>query len=92
MVQPGDLSPRRLREARRPATAQELDDFETDVLARFVLARAAAGVKDDMVRGDDGHLEQLRNWFDRPLWEMEPGRDLPPYRPGEARSRPGRAS
>lgn len=63
---------RELREARRPATAQELDDFETDVLAGFVLARAAAGVKDDTVRGDVCHLEQLRNWFERPLWEMEP--------------------
>lgn len=63
---------RDLREARGPATAQELADFETDVLAGFVLARAAGGVKDETIRGDIGHLEQLRDWFERPLWEMEP--------------------
>ncbi len=64
---------RDLREARGPATVQELADFETDVLAGFVLARAAGGVKDETIRSDIGHLEQLRDWFERPLWEMEPG-------------------
>lgn len=24
------------------------------------------------IRGDVGHLEQVRTWFGRPLWEMEP--------------------
>lgn len=33
---------RDLRESRVPATAEELADFETDVLTGFVLARAAA--------------------------------------------------
>ncbi|OJF12350.1 site-specific recombinase XerD [Couchioplanes caeruleus] len=63
---------RDLRQARRPATADEIAAFETDVLAGFVLARSAAGLSDDTIRGDVGHLDQVRTWFGRPLWEMEP--------------------
>ncbi|MET9359189.1 site-specific integrase [Streptomyces sp. NPDC006617] len=50
----------------------ELDAFETDVLAGFVLARASAGLTDGTIQGDVGHLEKVRDWFGRPLWEMEP--------------------
>ena len=63
---------RDLREARAPAGPEELAAFETDVLAGFVLARAAAGLSDDTIRSDVLHLEQLRAWFGRPLWDMEP--------------------
>ena len=42
------------------------------MLAGFVLARAAAGLSDATIRSDVAHLEQLRAWFRRPLWEMEP--------------------
>jgi hypothetical protein len=42
------------------------------VLARFVLARAAAGLSDSTIRSDVLHLEQLRAWFGGPLWDMEP--------------------
>ncbi|MEW2425961.1 hypothetical protein AB0911_36140 [Streptomyces nigra] len=38
----------------------------------FVLARASAGLADGTIRGDVGHLEQMRSWFGRQLWEMEP--------------------
>ena len=41
----------------------ELAAFETDVLAGFVLARAAAGLADNTIRSDVSHLEQLRAWF-----------------------------
>ncbi|MEU9763880.1 hypothetical protein ACFYYY_08100 [Streptomyces sp. NPDC001834] len=34
---------RDLREVRAPVSAEELEQFETDVLAGFVLARASAG-------------------------------------------------
>lgn len=61
-----------LRERRVPATEEELADFETDVLAGFVLARASAGLADATIRGDVYHLELIREWFDRPLWEMQP--------------------
>ena len=63
---------RDLREARAPASVEELADFETDVLAGFVLARAAAGLADGTIRSDVGHLEQVRTWFGRPLWELDP--------------------
>jgi integrase/recombinase XerD len=63
---------RDLREARAPAGPDELAAFETDVLAGFVLARAAAGLADATIRSDVLHLEQVRAWLGRPLWEMEP--------------------
>ncbi|MFJ7592218.1 hypothetical protein ACIQZO_33610 [Streptomyces sp. NPDC097617] len=63
---------RDLREFRDPVSAEELEQFETAVLAGFVLARASAGLADGTIRGDVGHLEQMRSWFGRPLWDMEP--------------------
>lgn len=63
---------RDLREYRAPATPEEIADFATDVLAGFVLARASAGLADGTIRSDVGHLEQVREWFGRPLWEMDP--------------------
>ena len=63
---------RDLREHRTAASAEELADFETDVLAGFVLARASAGLADSTIRSDTGHLDLIRDWFGRPLWEMRP--------------------
>jgi integrase len=63
---------RDLREHRTAASPEELGQFETDVLAGFVLARASAGLADGTIRGDVSNLEQVRTWFGRPLWEMEP--------------------
>ncbi|MFJ9380941.1 hypothetical protein [Streptomyces sp. NPDC101455] len=63
---------RDLREFRAPASTEELEAFETVVLAGFVLARASAGLADGTIRGDVGNLEQMRTWFGRPLWDMEP--------------------
>jgi len=63
---------RDLREARTTAGPEELAAFETDVLAGFVLARAAAGLSDSTIAGDVIHLEQVRGWLARPLWEMQP--------------------
>ena len=63
---------RDLREHRVPTTEEELADFETDVLAGFVLARASAGLADSTIRSDTGHLDLIRDWFGRPLWEMRP--------------------
>src|SRR5262252_8523846 len=61
-----------LRVTRAPATAEDLEALETDVLAGFVLARAAAGLSDGTISSDVMHLEQARAWFGRPLWEMQP--------------------
>jgi integrase/recombinase XerD len=63
---------RDLRDARAVAGPDELAAFETDVLAGFVLARAAAGLADATIRSDVLHLEQVRAWFGGPLWDMEP--------------------
>jgi len=63
---------RDLRQHRPPPLAEELEQFEVDVLAGFVLARASAGLTDATIRGDISHLEQLRAWYGRALWEMEP--------------------
>lgn len=63
---------RDLREVRPPASADEIEQLEVDVLAGYVLARASAGVTDATIRGEVSHLEQVRAWFGRPLWEMEP--------------------
>jgi hypothetical protein len=63
---------RDLREARAAAGPEELAAFETDVLAGFVLARAAAGLADSTIAGEVIHLEQVRGWLGRPLWEMQP--------------------
>lgn len=68
----GVTAVRDLRSVRPPASAEELERFETDVLAAFVLARSAAGLTDSTVRGDLSNLEQIRAWFGRPLWEMDP--------------------
>ncbi|WP_329406793.1 site-specific integrase [Nocardia vinacea] len=63
---------RELRDRRDPATPEQIAEFETDVLSGFVLARAAAGLADNTIRADLSNLEQVRTWFGRPLWEMEP--------------------
>ncbi|WP_433195754.1 tyrosine-type recombinase/integrase [Nocardia sp. CA-107356] len=63
---------RDLRVHRSAASPEELEAFETDVLAGLVLARAAAGLTESTIRGDVGNLEQIRDWFGRPLWEMTP--------------------
>lgn len=63
---------RDLRELRAPAGEEELAAYEVDVLAGFVLARASAGLSDATIRNDTNHLELIRGWFERPLWEMAP--------------------
>jgi site-specific recombinase XerD len=63
---------RDLRSVRPEPGPQDIADFETDALAGFVLARASAGLADSTIRGDVGHLEQVRTWYGRPLWEMQP--------------------
>lgn len=42
---------RGLREQRAPADPEELAEFETDVLAVFMLARASAGLADATIGG-----------------------------------------
>ena len=66
-------------EARAPAGPEELADFETDVLAGFVLARAAAGLADGTIR-----FTSLASsaWTTRPpsgtCWSRPQSNTLPP--------------
>ncbi|WP_337824594.1 tyrosine-type recombinase/integrase [Amycolatopsis sp. A1MSW2902] len=87
---------RDLRDLRAPETPEDLADFETDVLAGFVLARASAGLVDSTIRNDTNHLELIRDWFGRPLWEMQPpdadvyfGKELRDARPSTRTGRAG---
>lgn len=63
---------RDLRELRAAVGPEEIERFETDVFAGFVLARCAAGLSDNTIRSDVSHLEQVRTWFEKPLWDMLP--------------------
>jgi integrase/recombinase XerD len=63
---------RDVREERVPAGPDEMAAFETDVLAGFVLARAAARLSDKTISVDVSKLEQVRAWLGRPLREMRP--------------------
>jgi hypothetical protein len=60
-----------LRARNAPLTEDEVADFEVDVLAGFVMARASAGMADSTIRNDSNHLELVRRWFGGPLWEMQ---------------------
>ncbi|MFD5875853.1 tyrosine-type recombinase/integrase [Streptomyces sp. NPDC060322] len=62
---------RQIRRALEP-DLQTVEDFETEVLSGFVLARAASGISDGSIRREVGDLDLMRSWFGRPLWEMEP--------------------
>jgi hypothetical protein len=44
-----------------------------------VLARSSAGMADSTIRGELSTLEQIRDWFGRPLWEMEPSVRTPTW-------------
>src|ERR1700686_3649537 len=54
---------RDMREARVPEGPEELAGFETDVLAGFVLARAAAGLSDRTISADVSRAQALKTYF-----------------------------
>ena len=63
---------RDLRPQSRLSTAEDVAAFEQDLLAEFVMARASAGVTDGTIRTDVSIVVELREWFLRPLWQMQP--------------------
>jgi site-specific recombinase XerD len=63
---------RDLRPRSRLDTAEEVAAFEQDLLAEFVMARASAGVTDGTIRTDVSIVVEVREWFGRPLWQMQP--------------------
>ena len=65
---------RDMRELRAPSSAEEIEAFETDVLAGFVLARASAGLADSTIRNDAGHLDLIREWLAASVGDAAGGR------------------
>jgi site-specific recombinase XerD len=63
---------RDLRPQLRLETPEEVEGFEQDLLAEFVMARASAGITDATIRGDVAAVIELREWFGRPLWQLAP--------------------
>ena len=63
---------RDLRPDLRLTSAEDVEAFEQDLLAEFVLARSSAGIVDHTIQLDVGSIVQLREWFGRPLWELRP--------------------
>jgi site-specific recombinase XerD len=63
---------RDLRSARPNPTPDELDGFEQDLIAGFVLARSAAGVADSSIRGEVRAITEFRESMDRHLWTARP--------------------
>jgi site-specific recombinase XerD len=63
---------RDLRPQSRLSTVEDVAAFEQDLLAEFVMARASAGVTDGTIRTDVSIVVELREWFLRPLWQMQP--------------------
>lgn len=63
---------RDLRSARPRLSDGELDAFEQDLIAGFVLARSAAGVTDKSVQAELGAISELRASMGRHLWTARP--------------------
>jgi site-specific recombinase XerD len=63
---------RDLRADLRLTSAEDVEAFEQDLLAEFVLARSSAGIVDHSIQLDVGAIVELREWFGRPLWQLTP--------------------
>jgi len=53
-------------------SADEVADFEQDLLSEFVMARASSGLADGTISGDVDIVVEVRDWFGRRVWELEP--------------------
>ncbi|MEV0641633.1 site-specific integrase [Streptomyces sp. NPDC050619] len=63
---------RDLRSVRPDPTPEELDAFEQDLVAGYVLARAAAGVEDRSIQGEIRSITEFRASLGRHLWTARP--------------------
>lgn len=63
---------RDLRPSSQLETPEDVEAFEQDLLAGFVLARASAGMSDRTISLDTSALLSVREWFGRPWWELTP--------------------
>jgi len=63
---------RSIRSPRRLSTAQEVEDFEQELLDQYALAMAAAGITDRHVGQQRAVLFDFIRFLDRPIWTAEP--------------------
>ncbi|WP_435593638.1 hypothetical protein [Nocardia sp. bgisy118] len=63
---------RDLREVRAPAGPEEIERFETDVFAGFVLAATRLACRTTRFARTSATWRQVRTWFGKPLWDMLP--------------------
>ncbi|MEU7860750.1 tyrosine-type recombinase/integrase [Nonomuraea sp. NPDC049141] len=59
-------SPRRLR------TAQEIEDFEQELVDQFLLAEVGAGISDGVLAADRSVLVEFVRGFGQPIWTADP--------------------
>jgi site-specific recombinase XerC len=78
-----------LRSARPEPSSEDLDAFEQDLVADFVLARSAAGVVDKSIQTEIRAISEFRDSMDRHVWTARPDdadRFLGAQRRGQAHS------
>ncbi|MBT2511666.1 site-specific integrase [Streptomyces sp. ISL-98] len=63
---------RDLRSVRPTPTDEDLDAFEQDLVAGFVLARSAAGVEDGSIQAEIRAVSEFRDSMGRHLWTARP--------------------
>lgn len=63
---------RSLGTARRPRSAQELEDFEQELVDQFALAVAGSGVTDGVIASDRSVVFEFVSFLGRPLWTTTP--------------------
>lgn len=62
---------RTIRSPRTLGTAQELEDFEQELVDQYALAMAASGVGDDHVSAQRAVLFEFIRFLGRPVWTVE---------------------
>jgi hypothetical protein len=78
-----------LRSARPVLSSGDLDAFEQDLVAGFVLARSAAGVEDKSIQAEIRAISEFRDSMGRHVWTARPDdadRFLGAQRHGQAHS------
>ncbi|MGV9387282.1 hypothetical protein ACWDRB_66715 [Nonomuraea sp. NPDC003707] len=60
-------APRRLR------TAQEIEDFEQELVDQYLLAGVGAGVTDGVLAADRSVIFELARFCGQPIWTVGPG-------------------
>ncbi|GAA1381021.1 hypothetical protein GCM10009661_56780 [Catellatospora chokoriensis] len=70
---------RSIDSTRRLGTAQEIEDYEQELVDRFLLASVGAGCRDSTIAGDRSVLFEFIRFLGRPAWTARPA-DADRYR------------